>query len=221
MTVQGALTLSFVPLVLWALVGLVSRLVTPRELPPRIATGILTGLGALVLALLLRVPADAAACLASLRPFFSYPPVSSLVTALSEETARLAACALALALLGGFGGDKSRQRVLWFGLLAGLSMAAMENLWFSLYMPGTLALRTLLTVPIHGAAGILAADALAPGKRTLRGPLTAAVFHWLWDFFLDPSLPAHPAFRLGALFSSLGIIFAAFIAWNLVPPEGE
>lgn len=221
MTVQGALILSFVPLVLWALAGLASRLVTPRELPQRLSAGILTGLATLALALLLRYPADLASRFASLGLLFAFPPVTSLVAALSEETARVIALAASLALLARRGGKGNRPRTLWFGLLAGLSMAAMENLWFSLYMPGTLAMRTLLTVPIHGAAGILAADALVPGKRTLRGPVAAGAFHWLWNLFMDPSLPPLPVFRLGALFSSLGILFAAFIVWNLVPPEGE
>lgn len=241
MTFSAALCLAFLPALLWAVSGTVSALVPLKSLAALLAAGLLSGLGAVVCAVVLQIGFGSV--------LGGYGILSPLIIAVTEEGSRTAATGAALAVLAAAAGfpasaafrsgadsaDRSadasglRRRLLWFGLLAGLFFFALESLWFILRSPDTLLLRLFWTLPLHGAAGVMTARVFVPvvptndGKRrrSWSGMVLAVAFHAAWDFCRDPERAASPAFLFLSLLTLLGAVFTAFLYWNAAPEPAE
>ncbi len=223
MTIPVALALSFLPVLLWGILGVLSALSPPKDLPALYAAGVLSGLGAVTCAVLSQLGIG---LIFPAGPSYSGTPLASIIVAVTEESARTAAIGIAVAFLpiiSGVRGDDSadesayRRGVLWFGLLSGLTFFAFESLWYALRSPESLALRLAWTLPLHGSAGIMAASVFSAGGKRWGGFALAVFFHAAWDFCMEPSRASSSAFLFLSLLSLLGAVFTAFILWNAAP----
>jgi len=218
MTANLALALAFLPLPAWALLGIASGTVSRGKLLPSLVAGLLAGLAAVFCAVLAQLALGLVVPNTTLSPWLN--------VALPEEIARILAVGLAAGFGGPFAKGGDRRRVLWFGLLVGLSFFAFESLWFALRDPESLLVRLFWTMPLHGAAGVLVADRLAsryePTFHPYRGLIAAVLLHGAWDYCREPDrLARGGTYDFLSLIFLLVTVFAAFLLWNIVPDGDE
>jgi hypothetical protein len=88
------------------------------------------------------------------------------------------------------------------GMISGFSFAAIETIFFTMTNPDSGIIRAISAVPLHGACGIKAANAVLYGKRspglTLLSVLFAIALHGTYNFLV----------QRGGLFPYLGVALA-------------
>jgi hypothetical protein len=88
------------------------------------------------------------------------------------------------------------------GMISGFTFAAVETIFFTMTNPDSGIIRAISAVPLHGACGIKAANAVLSGKRSPGLSLLSIVFaialHGIYNFLV----------QRGGLFPYLGIALA-------------
>ena len=149
------LLVSLAPLCLWVLYVSLSRTMSPLAA----LAGIFWGLSAVACASVIQVVLDPIT--RNLSGMESILFSAFIEAALIEELCKLAAAGLYCKTAGrkGFGGNVlDRRGILTRAVLIGITFAVFENLMYFIRSPGSLFFRTLVSLPVHVFACILAAD---------------------------------------------------------------